>query len=371
MKYLCMPDSFKGTLSSARIVQLMKQAILEIDSQAEVLCFETADGGEGTLDAFARAIALEKRAQSVHGPFMEEVEALYGLQEDLMVIESAQVIGLHRAIRRDPEQSTSFGVGELIRQGLNQGKTKLMIALGGSCTNDGGTGLAHALGMRFFDAKGDSFLPVGATLTQIAKIDCRGLDDRLAQTELIIMCDVDNPFYGPRGAARVFAAQKGADTAMIERLDAGMKHLAAKLQEITSVDLQQISGSGAAGGLGGMLYILGGKLKPGIDVMLQLIDFDRIRRDVDIIFTGEGAMDMQSLSGKVPIGIARRAGGIPVYAFVGRLEGDEQRYLREGLKAVLPIHPPFMSTESAIPLSEEHLLQTVRRLMVHIKEERR
>lgn len=366
MKYLCMPDSFKGTLSSAEISAIMKQAILEADPGAEVLCIETADGGEGTLDAFSRALSIGQERLLVHGPFMEQTEALFAMNEDMMIIESAQVIGLHRVQRRDPEQNTSFGVGELIRHGLDSGASRILVALGGSCTNDGGAGLAAALGMKFLDENGQAFLPVGATLKDIRRIETSELDRRLLYTELTIMCDVDNPFYGPRGAAHVFAAQKGADEAMIERLDAGLKNLAERLQESSAVDLQQVPGAGAAGGIGGMLHALGGKLLPGIDIMLQWIDFEHLKDEVDIIFTGEGAMDEQSLSGKVPVGIARKAGNTPVYALVGRLVGREEVFLKEGLKAVRPIHPEGMPLSEAIPRSAEHLANTVKTLMEQI-----
>lgn len=343
-KILLVPDSFKGTLSSRQVCQVMAGQLRRFFPQAQVKSIPVADGGEGSVEAFLAAAGGERRTRTVTGPFGEPVEAFYGILGDgrTAVIEMAACAGLPLAEGRlNPERATTYGVGELLLAAKEAGCTKAILGLGGSCTNDGGAGAAAALGAKFTRADGAAFIPTGGTLGEIAALDVSPVAQALQGMELTAMCDIDNPLYGEAGAAAVFAPQKGADAAMVARLDAGLRHLGQVSARCLGRDFSHLPGAGAAGGLGfGMAAFCGAQLRMGIDAVLDAVGFDSLLPGTDVVFTGEGKIDSQSARGKVVSGVAARCrkAGVPVVAVVGQIgQGFEEMY-QQGLTAVFSIN---------------------------------
>lgn len=343
-KILLVPDSFKGTLSSRQVCQVMAGQLRRFFPQAQVKSIPVADGGEGSVEAFLAAAGGERRTRTVTGPFGEPVEAFYGILGDgrTAVIEMAACAGLPLAEGRlNPERATTYGVGELLLAAKEAGCTKAILGLGGSCTNDGGAGAAAALGAKFTRADGTAFVPTGGTLGEIAALDVSPVAQALQGMELTAMCDIDNPLYGDAGAAAVFAPQKGADAAMVARLDAGLRHLGQVSARCLGRDFSHLPGAGAAGGLGfGMAAFCGAQLRMGIDAVLDAVGFDSLLPGTDVVFTGEGKIDSQSARGKVVSGVAVRCrkAGVPVVAVVGQIgQGFEEMY-QQGLTAVFSIN---------------------------------
>ena len=343
-KILLVPDSFKGTLSSRQVCQVMASQLHRFFPQAQVKSIPVADGGEGSVEAFLVAAGGERRTRTVTGPFGEPVEAFYGILGDgrTAVIEMAACAGLPLAEGRlNPERATTYGVGELLLAAKEAGCTKAILGLGGSCTNDGGAGAAAALGAKFTRADGTAFVPTGGTLGEIAALDVSPVAQALQGMELTAMCDIDNPLYGEAGAAVVFAPQKGADAAMVARLDAGLRHLGQVSARCLGRDFSHLPGAGAAGGLGfGMAAFCGAQLRMGIDAVLDAVGFDSLLPGTDVVFTGEGKIDSQSARGKVVSGVAARCrkAGVPVVAVVGQIgQGFEEMY-QQGLTAVFSIN---------------------------------
>ena len=343
-KILLVPDSFKGTLSSRQVCQVMAGQLRRFFPQAQVKSIPVADGGEGSVEAFLAAAGGERRMLTVTGPFGEPVEAFYGILGDgrTAVIEMAACAGLPLAEGRlNPERATTYGVGELLLAAKEAGCTKAILGLGGSCTNDGGAGAAAALGAKFTRADGAAFVPTGGTLGEIAALDVSPVAQALQGMELTAMCDIDNPLYGEAGAAAVFAPQKGADAAMVARLDAGLRHLGQVSARCLGRDFSHLPGTGAAGGLGfGMAAFCGAQLRMGIDAVLDAVGFDSLLPGTDMVFTGEGKIDSQSARGKVVSGVAARCrkAGVPVVAVVGQIgQGFEEMY-QQGLTAVFSIN---------------------------------
>lgn len=343
-KILLVPDSFKGTLSSRQVCQVMAGQLRRFFPQAQVKSIPVADGGEGSVEAFLAAAGGERRMLTVTGPFGEPVEAFYGILGDgrTAVIEMAACAGLPLAEGRlNPERATTYGVGELLLAAKEAGCTKAILGLGGSCTNDGGAGAAAALGAKFTRADGAAFVPTGGTLGEIAALDVSPVAQALQGMELTAMCDIDNPLYGDAGAAAVFAPQKGADAAMVARLDAGLRHLGQVSARCLGRDFSHLPGAGAAGGLGfGMAAFCGAQLRMGIDAVLDAVGFDSLLPGTDVVFTGEGKIDSQSARGKVVSGVAARCrkAGVPVVAVVGQIgQGFEEMY-QQGLTAVFSIN---------------------------------
>lgn len=343
-KILLVPDSFKGTLSSRQVCQVMAGQLHRFFPQAQVKSIPVADGGEGSVEAFLAAAGGERRTRTVTGPFGEPVEAFYGILGDgrTAVIEMAACAGLPLAEGRlNPERATTYGVGELLLAAKEAGCTKAILGLGGSCTNDGGVGAAAALGAKFTRADGAAFIPTGGTLGEIAALDVSPVAQALQGMELTAMCDIDNPLYGEAGAAAVFAPQKGADAAMVARLDAGLRHLGQVSARCLGRDFSHLPGAGAAGGLGfGMAAFCGAQLRMGIDAVLDAVGFDSLLPGTDMVFTGEGKIDSQSARGKVVSGVAARCrkAGVPVVAVVGQIgQGFEEMY-QQGLTAVFSIN---------------------------------
>ena len=343
-KILLVPDSFKGTLSSRQVCQVMAGQLRRFFPQAQVKSIPVADGGEGSVEAFLAAAGGERRTRTVTGPFGEPVEAFYGILGDgrTAVIEMAACAGLPLAEGRlNPERATTYGVGELLLAAKEAGCTKAILGLGGSCTNDGGVGAAAALGAKFTRADGAAFIPTGGTLGEIAALDVSPVAQALQGMKLTAMCDIDNPLYGEAGAAAVFAPQKGADAAMVARLDAGLRHLGQVSARCLGRDFSHLPGAGAAGGLGfGMAAFCGAQLRMGIDAVLDAVGFDSLLPGTDVVFTGEGKIDSQSARGKVVSGVAARCrkAGVPVVAVVGQIgQGFEEMY-QQGLTAVFSIN---------------------------------
>ena len=355
-------------MSSRRIIEIMRDAVLRHYPGCTVVSIPVADGGEGTVDAFLTAVGGERIPLEVQGPWGDLIESFYGMLPDgTAVIEMSAAAGLPLAGNRlDPSRTSTFGVGELIVHAARHGAKRIILGLGGSATNDAGCGAAAACGVRFLDSDGRSFIPVGDTLEKVTHIDISGLDSCVKDAEIIAMCDVDNPFHGASGAACVYGPQKGADDAMVKRLDCALVHLASLVRTELGVDLQSIPGSGAAGGMGGgMLAFLGAHLHSGIETVLDVTGFDSVARDADMVFTGEGRLDDQSLRGKVVVGIAHKAKrlGIPVIAIVGDIGDDIACIYDEGVSGIFSINRVAVPYEEAKARAEKDLALTMDNLM--------
>lgn len=344
---LLAPDSFKGTLSAIQVCGILSDAFRSVKQAVTIDALPIADGGEGTVDAFLTACGGVRRKARVTGPVFNPVEACYGLLPDgTAVVEMAAASGLPLAgARPDPLHTTTYGTGELIRHALDDGCKRLLVGLGGSATNDGGCGCAAALGVQFLDAAGQAVPYTGDGLSRLAVIRTEGLDPRLHRIPVAALCDVTNPLCGPEGAAAVFAPQKGADAQAVRRLDENLRRMAQVIRRETALDITTLPGAGAAGGLGGgMVAFLHAQLRPGIDAVLDTARFEDRARTADLIVTGEGRLDTQSLAGKAASGVARRAGQTPVIAIVGRLDATPRQLAPLGLRAVYeadPLHRPL------------------------------
>lgn len=359
MKVLIASDSFKGSLSSLEVGWAMADGIKNVVPDAAVRIIPIADGGEGTVDAMVIACEGEYLTYTVTGPLGDSVQAKIGIIRDgIAVMEMAAASGLPLVPKekRNPLITTTRGTGELIRYALDHGIRKILIGIGGSATNDGGTGMARALGIRFLDEKDNELPEGGGSLLNLHRIDFSGIDKRVHDLEITVMCDVDNPLCGSRGASAVYGPQKGATAEMVAHLDSCLSNLADIIKRQTGNDIKDIPGAGAAGGLGaGLMAFTGAVLKSGTEAILETIKFDEIAADVDLVITGEGRMDAQSAFGKVPMGVAIRAQkqGKPVIAIVGSVgEGAENIY-QHGISAIVPIVNRPMLLEEAMAEGKE------------------
>lgn len=341
-KCIIIPDSFKGTMSALEFCQIAEKTVKRHMPGCEVLTIPVADGGEGTVDCFVCALGAEKIERSVCGPWQENVSAAYCVKDGTAFIEMAQAAGLPMVgEHKNPAKTTTFGVGSLIRDAVEQGCKSIVIGLGGSCTNDAGAGAAAALGTKFYNEKGESFVPTGDTLEQIVSYDTAETERLLSGCTVTAMCDIDNPMYGAQGAAAIFAPQKGADEEMVALLDRNLVHLGNLMQQKTGADIANMPGAGAAGAFGaGIVAFLGGKLQSGIETVLTCVRFDELLEGADMIFTGEGQMDSQSLHGKAVIGIAGRAAKkhVPVTVIVGSVGDGAEGGYEMGVSAIFSIN---------------------------------
>ena len=339
MKLVFASDSFKGTLSSARIGALLTEVATDVLPDSQCIALRMADGGEGTLDAIGAVNAGEKISLYVHDALMRPVRCKIIVDDDRAFVEAASTCGLSLLTEseRNPFMTTSHGVGECVLHALYHGCTHIAVGLGGSCTNDGGMGFLRALGMRFFDERGSELAGCGADLARVSCIDADGLYPIARSADFTVLGDVTNPLLGPTGATRVFGGQKGADAAALDALEAGMENFARVIAETCpGVDFDT-PGFGAAGGLGMALSVfLDAQLNSGIETLLQWLDFDNVIADADLVVTGEGKLDEQSLHGKVVSGVAghARRAGVPVAVICGTSELDAAQLAELGVSHV-------------------------------------
>jgi len=342
-RVICIPDSFKGTLSSSQIIQVTQSIFNKHNPDVEVIGIEVADGGEGTVDAFLSISGGEKISCNVCGPHFEKMDSFYGvLPENIAVIEMAACAGLP-LVKDNPNPliTTTYGVGELMISAYNHGCRKMIIGLGGSSTNDGGCGAAVALGVKFYDDSDQEFIPTGGTLINIRKIDISNVHPLVRESNIITMCDIDNPLYGESGAAYVFGPQKGADTNRVQLLDQGLRNLSNYLTTNLNKVVSDIPGAGAAGGMGGgMVAFFNSTLQSGIETILDIAKFNELIEGCDLIITGEGRIDSQTLRGKVPLGVSRRAKklNIPVLCVVGSIGDGIEDIYNQGITSIISIN---------------------------------
>lgn len=373
MKLVFASDSFKGSLSALRIAQLLREEAAACFPEAETACVPVADGGEGTVEALLTAKGGELQTVEVTGPDGRPVAACYGRMPDgSAVIEMAQASGLPHMAVLDPLHATSRGTGELMLHALRHGARRLLIGLGGSATNDGGMGMLAALGARFLNSAGMDVPEGGGGLAAIEHADFSGLVPELSQAELTVICDVTNPLLGAQGATAVYGPQKGVTPKLLPQLESGMAKYAAAIEKATGLDIRSIPGGGAAGGMGAALGgVLGAQLCRGIDAVLDFVDFDSVLQDADLVITGEGCMDGQSIAfGKVVAGIAQRceARKIPVCAIVGSmrpgaedfLELSEQYSIMTTVNAVMPLETAMTTAESLYRSAARRMFRLLR-----------
>lgn len=371
--FILVPDSFKGTLSAIEVCNIMKSSIKNLYKDANIISVPVADGGEGTVDAFLYVLGGEKKSIWVSDAFNEQkILAHYAmLKDNIAVIEMAACAGLPLVKNRlEPDKTTTFGVGELIIDAINSGAKKIILGLGGSATNDGGCGMAAALGVKFKDEQDQEFIPTGGTLSQIYKIDMNNIYSKIKDVEFVSMCDVDNPLCGKLGASAVFAPQKGADEDMVRLLDEGLAHLAKIIKRDLHIEVKDIKGAGAAGGLGaGSIAFLQSKLTKGIDVILDTINFDELVSKADIIFTGEGKFDSQSLHGKVVMGVANRSQKYktPVIVVTGAIGENIQEAYNKGITAIFSINKEPMEFSKSALKSKENMVLTMENILRLLK----
>ena len=362
-KIILIPDSFKGTITAGQFCTISEKVLKTYFPECEVISLPLADGGEGTTDCFLQMTGYQKVQTTAMNAFMEEIPVYYAVNGTTAVMEMAMCASLPSAKgRENPATTTTYGVGQLVRHAVENGAKKVILGLGGSCTNDAGAGMAAALGVKFFDEKGEEFIPTGQTLDRIASFDTAEEDKLLADVELLAMCDIDNPLYGINGAAYIFAPQKGADAPMVEMLDNKLQHIAHLAEKQTGINYYDLKGAGAAGGMGfGVCAFLGGSLQPGVNLILDTIDFDTQIQGADLVITGEGRIDSQSLSGKAVIGISRRAKekNVPVIAVVGSAQDGYQAGYDQGLTAVFTTNTEPVPFEQAAKNAHRNLEQTV------------
>ena len=359
MKILIAPDSFKGSLSAVRFCEIAEKTIKSILPDAEIDCMPVADGGEGTLECLQSAMDCKIVKCFVQNSLYEEEVSLVGFIDNgkTAIIEAAQSNGLPQIKgRENPEETSTYGVGQLVAFACDLGARKIILTLGGSSTNDCGLGLLAALGGCFYNKDGVSFVPTGGTLTEVQEIDLSMMYPRLQGASFEALCDVDNPLYGENGCSAVFGPQKGADPEMVKRLDEGCRHISKLFNKMRTTDFALEKGAGAAGGLGFcVLAGLNGKLKSGIDTILSLCEFEKRSSDCDLIITGEGSFDRQSAMGKTVGGIIKRAGKVPVVVFCGKSDGSAV----DGIKDVVEISKG-LELEEAIKNTEQNLEKAIK-----------
>lgn len=377
MRILIAPDSFKGSLTAVQAARAMERGVLAAMPDARVVTVPMADGGEGTVNALVAGTGGRLVSQTVTGPLGRPVAASFGLSGDgqTAFIEMAAASGLLLVppAERDPRVTTTFGTGELIRAALDHGASRIVIGIGGSATNDGGAGMAQALGVRLLRSDGSPVGPGGAALLELDRIDVSGLDPRLERAEVLVACDVNNPLTGPNGAAAVYGPQKGATPEMVEILDRALGRLADVMARDLGREVRDMPGAGAAGGLGaGLVGFLGAVLRPGVELVMEAVGLDGHVAAADLVLTGEGKTDGQTLAGKVPLGVARCAAphGVPVVVISGAVTPDAAHLLEQGVSALLSIADGPMTLDEAMArageLLERAAAQAVRLVRVGI-----
>lgn len=373
MKFLFASDSFKGSLSSVKCAELLEQVMKEIFPNVTSDSIEIADGGEGTCEAVLNSVGGESIELEVLDPLLRPIKAHYARLKDgrtLMEMASASGLTLLEPGERNPLETSSYGTGQMIKHALDMGSRDISIAIGGSATNDGGTGAIRALGARFLDSLGNELQGCGKDLEKIAEIDLSGLDKRIAECKFTVMCDVTNVLCGEHGATYTFGMQKGADDEKLAQLEKGMKNYRDHLKKLFNVDCDSIQGAGAAGGLGAALMLfLKAQPRRGIESVLELVHFDERIADVDYVITGEGATDWQSCYGKVLHGIGThcKAKGIPAFAIVGSMGKGAEDIFEHGIESIVTTVNAPMSLDCAMQNAEALYKSAANRLFRIIK----
>lgn len=355
MKIVIAPDSYKESLTAMEVAVAIEKGFRAVLPEAEYIKLPMADGGEGTVQSLVDATGGEIIEHQVTGPLGEQVNAFYGLMGDgqTAIIEMAAASGLHLVApsQRNPLQTTTFGTGELIKAVLDKGVNHIIVGIGGSATNDGGIGMAQALGIKFLDNSGKEIGYGGGALARLASIDISAVDPRLADIKLEVACDVDNPLCGEKGASAIFGPQKGATPAMVQQLDMNLAHYASIMKTQLGSDVKDMPGAGAAGGLGAALMgLLDASLRPGIEIVMDAVNLAEVVKDADLVITGEGRIDSQTIHGKTPIGVARSAKQFnkPVLGIAGCLSNDCHVVHNHGIDAVFSVVPRSVSLEEAL-----------------------
>lgn len=374
MKIVIAPDSYKESLTALEVATAIEAGFSEVYPNAEYVKIPVADGGEGTVEAMVAATQGRVVKVTVKGPLGEEADAFYGLSgdEQSAFIEMAAASGLERVptAKRDPLITTSWGTGELIRHALDAGVKQIIIGIGGSATNDGGAGMVQALGAKLLDEQGEQIAAGGAALERLARIDISELDRRLAQCRIDVACDVTNPLTGKEGASAVFGPQKGATPEMIARLDKALAHYAQIIARDLDCDVLTLSGGGAAGGMGAALYAFcGAELRQGIEIVTDALALDKHVADADLVITGEGRIDSQTVHGKVPVGVAKVAKryDIPVIGIAGSLTADVGVVHDHGIDAVFSVIYSICSLDEALANAGENVRLTARNVAAVLK----
>lgn len=369
MKIVIAPDSYKESLSALEVAGAIERGFREVYPDADYHQLPVADGGEGTVEAMVAATQGRVVEVEVTGPLGDTVQGFYGLSgdEQSAFIEMAAASGLELVPtdKRCPLTTTSWGTGELIRHALDAGVKHIIIGLGGSATNDGGAGMAQALGVKLLTADNQAITPGGAGLETLERIDISELDARLAECRIEVACDVTNPLTGEEGASAVFGPQKGATPEMITRLDTALEHYAQCVKRCLDIDVLTLEGGGAAGGMGAALYAFcGAELRPGIEIVTDALHLDKLVADADLVITGEGRIDSQTIHGKVPVGVARVAKryNVPVIAIGGSLTPDVGVVHEHGLDAVFSVLYRICTLEEALRDAEDNLFMAARNI---------
>ncbi|UIR30379.1 glycerate kinase [Priestia flexa] len=365
MKIVIAPDSFKESLSALEVAEAVEKGFKQVLPQANYVKVPMADGGEGTVQSLVDATDGEIISKTVTGPLGEPVEAFFGIlgTKRTAVIEMAAASGLHLVppAKRNPLMTTTKGTGELISVALDYGVNHIIIGIGGSATNDGGAGMAKALGAQLLDAEGNEILDGGGALGNLAFINLSTLDSRLQHVKIEVACDVDNPLTGERGASAIFGPQKGATPEMVALLDRNLRHYAAVLERDLGQKIDDVPGAGAAGGLGaGLLAFLQAELKRGVDIVIEATNLLEAVRDADVVITGEGKIDGQTIYGKTPIGVAKTAKkhGIPVIGIAGNIGADSHVVYEHGIDALFSIVPGVTTLENAFANASDYVEKT-------------
>ena len=362
MKIVVAPQGFKAGLSGLEAAEAIARGVSAAAPDAQTVLAPVADGGDGTLNALVDATGGQVFSSNVTGPLGQPMEAQWGVMGDgrTAVIEMALASGLALVPqrRRNPRVTTTAGTGEIMREALERGYTRIIVGLGGSATNDGGAGFAASLGARFLDAEGHPIPPGGSALARLERVDCSGLHPQLSEASIVAATDVTNPLCGPDGASAIFGPQKGASADMVRELDAALANYARVVARDVGRDVSEQPGAGAAGGLGaGMMAFAGATLKSGIDMVCEVLDFDAILQDADLVITGEGRADRSTIFNKAPAGVARHARekGIPTVLLAGSLgQGYEELYDHD-VAAVVSISDRPMSFDQSLARSAELL----------------
>ena len=374
MKVVIAPQSFKGSISALDAAKAMEEGVQRVISNTEIVLVPVADGGDGTLETLVDATGGDIRSATVTGPIGNAVKAEWGALGDgeTAMIEMARTSGLALLSldERDPLRATTYGLGEVIREALDAGFRSFIVGIGGSATNDGGAGMAQALGVRLLDEAGNDLPPGGEALADLRRIDTTGLDERAIEAQFSVACDVSNPLTGPEGASAVYGPQKGATPELVEQLDGALKNFAEVVERDIATSIDTVPGSGAAGGLGGgMMAFLGGSLRAGVDIVLDQVGLDEKLEGADLVITGEGQLDFQTVYNKAPIGVAWRAKkrGIPVVAISGSLGKGFEDVHAEGIDAVSSIVCAPMTLDEASARGGELIADAVAEAMRFMK----